>query len=595
MNVLDGLNKYQQAAVKHFQGPLIVMAGAGSGKTRCLVHRVAYLIQEKQVRPNQIVLLTFTNKAAGEMKTRVFELLGEAVRLGFAGTFHSFGAFLLRRLTPFMNRQKDFVIYDSQDTKALLGDIIKDFGLEKKIKVSAANFYVNEVKRKLLDKKDRAKVVPDWADELEAIYQRYEKTLKENNAFDFGDLLTKTYQLLKQNPEALDWVQSRFKFFLVDEYQDTNYVQYQLIKLMAFKDKNLFVVGDFSQAIYGFRGADYKNIGRLKTDLKGVGELKLPTNYRSYPEIIKAASQVIQNNLTHPTIKLKANRKGSGVVWLLTAADDKHEALLIGRKIIELLEMGRSPGEIAVLYRTHGQSRAFEEVLIKAGLEYHIVGGWRFFERKEIKDIMAYVRLFVNPSDPVAYKRAVKLGKRRLAVFQQWLSRQSKNKKDNPGRLIKSIIEATGYTKKLNDLIPEDKARLENIEALINFASESDDLIEFFERASLLGAEENDMKNRYQANSDKINLMTIHAAKGLEFGVVFVTGLEEGLFPHGLSKTPEELEEERRLFYVALTRAKDAAFLSYAGRRLIWGRYKNQVPSRFLQELPQDIIKVEEW
>ncbi len=586
MDVLKGLNKYQKQAVCHFRGPLIVLAGAGSGKTRCLVHRVVYLIKEKRVDPNSIVLLTFTNKAAGEMKERVFDLLGSRTSLGFAGTFHSFGAFLLRRLGPFRGRDKNFVIYDDQDSKALLSDIIKDLGWEKKIKVSAASFYVNEVKRKLLDKDKRAEVIPNWAKELEEIYQKYERLLKSNNAFDFGDLLSKTYLLLKTDTKALDWVWGVFKFFLVDEYQDTNYVQYLLIKKMAQKEKNLFVVGDFAQAIYGFRGADYQNIHRLKADFPEVQEVRLPTNYRSYPEIIKAASWVIQNNMTHPTLQLEPVRNGSGMVEVLAASDDQHEALLVGRRIIELIEEGWPMGEIAILYRTHGQSRVFEEVLMRAGLEYHIVGGWRFFERKEIKDIMAYVRLVVNPDDPVAYKRALRLGKRRLQRFL--MERGGLKTISSPVELIGKVIEVTEYTKRLNELVPEDKARLDNIEALMNFAGESEDLVEFFERASLLGAEENDMKNRYKTDKDKINLMTVHAAKGLEFKVVFVTGLEEGLFPHSLSKSVEEIEEERRLFYVALTRAKDMVFLSYAGRRMMWGKYRYQVPSRFLSELPEN-------
>ena len=586
MQVLKGLNKYQKQAVCHFRGPLIVLAGAGSGKTRCLVHRVVYLIKEKRVDPNSIVLLTFTNKAAGEMKERVFDLLGSKVSLGFAGTFHSFGAFLLRRLGPFRGRDKNFVIYDDQDSKALLSDIIKDLGWEKKIKVSAASFYVNEVKRKLLDKDKRAEVIPNWAKELEEIYQKYEKALKTNNAFDFGDLLAKTYLLLKTDTRALDWVWGVFKFFLVDEYQDTNYVQYLLIKKMAQKEKNLFVVGDFAQAIYGFRGADYQNIHRLKSDFPEVQEVRLPTNYRSYPEIIKAASWVIQNNMTHPTLQLEPVRNGSGTVEVLAASDDQHEALLVGRRIIELIEEGWPMGEIAILYRTHGQSRVFEEVLMRAGLEYHIVGGWRFFERKEIKDIMAYVRLVVNPDDPVAYKRALRLGKRRLQRFL--MEREDLKTISSPVELIGKVIEVTEYTRRLNELVPEDKARLDNIEALMNFAGESEDLVEFFERASLLGAEENDMKNRYKTDKDKINLMTVHAAKGLEFKVVFVTGLEEGLFPHSLSKSVEEIEEERRLFYVALTRARDMVFLSYAGRRMMWGKYRYQVPSRFLSELPEN-------
>jgi len=593
MSLLSNLNQYQRQAVKHFQGPALVLAGAGSGKTRCLVHRAAYLIKHHQVEPDSIVLLTFTNKAAGEMKQRIDNLLQGQVKIGFAGTFHSFGARLLRRFGPFLGRDQQFIIYDDKDSRSLVKDLIKDLGLTKEVKISQANYYIHQTKTNRLSLEDRQLLFPEKAKFLETLYRAYEKALKQANAFDFGDLLVKVLELFDAQPEVVDQLNQQYKYFLIDEYQDTNYVQYVLIKALTRQHKNLFVVGDFCQAIYGFRGADYQNIDRLRADFTPLTVIELPVSYRCAPPILTAASQVIKHNHSHPTLTLKPANSTKGHVTLLSAYDDKHEPLLVIRRVIELLEADTSPGQISILYRTHAQSRPLEEVLVRSGLGYHIVGGWRFFERKEIKDLIAYLRLFINPADPVAYKRVVTLGKRRLKRFWQWADK-AKNHSPAPDKLLTSLIEAIDYTGNLDPKVPEDKARLDNIAELVNLAGTKPDVLSLLETASLMTASQIDTLNRYQAADDKINLMTVHAAKGLEFDTVFITGVEEGLFPHFLSTDNGQVEEERRLFYVALTRARSGVYLSLAARRLIWGRYKNRHPSRFLSEIPEEVLEIEE-
>ncbi len=588
---LEDLNQEQQEAVRWFNGPAVVLAGAGSGKTRCLTYRVAYLIKERNVKPEEIVLLTFTNKAANEMRQRVYQLLGYQVKLGFVGTFHSFAAWLLRRFAPWQGRSKGYLIFDNQDSKSLIQTLIKKLKLTQ-LKPTEALYYLGLIKRQFLGETAYLKDNNPKKEAINQLYEAYQEELRKNNAFDFNDLLLESYFLLSRKKETLQQVASEYSYFLVDEYQDTNNIQYQLLHLLTKEKKNVFVVGDFSQSIYSFRGADYRNINRFLKNYPQAKIFKLPLNYRSYPEILQAASEVIKNNTTHPTLNLLPTRQGRGKIILLPAVDAPHEALVVIRRVIELFSDGVDLDKMAVLYRTHNQARLFEEVLIKAKLPYHIVGGWRFFERKEIKDLLSYLRLFYNPNDEVAYKRSLRLGKRRLTAFLNWLSSVDRNQET--AALLEEIIKVTNYRQLYSPLVPEDKARLDNIDELLNFASEHPRIEDFFQQASLLGASDEVINHRHQTQKGKLNLMTVHAAKGLEFDVVFLTGLEEGIFPHSLTQNLEQLEEERRLFYVALTRAKKELYLSYAGRRMYRGSYRNQFVSRFVNEIPNELIEVEE-
>lgn len=601
-NILADLNPFQQEAVKFGQGPLLILAGAGSGKTRALTYRAAYLLQEKGVRPENILLLTFTNKAAGEMRERIRQLLmtnppagGLITNLPFAGTFHSFCARLLRQEGKAIGIPPNFVIYDEADQKETIKQAITKLDLSPKDfnPLSVLNT-ISQAKNELISALEYPQYAQGYFQQTVArIYLTYQRFLKESQALDFDDLLMETVRLFKQAEGVLARYQDKYHYLLVDEWQDTNHTQYVLTKLLAKKWRNLNVVGDASQSIYGWRGADYRNLTRLQEDFPELKIINLEQNYRSTKTILKAANEVIKNNRSHPVLQLWTLNPEGEKIYLYQARNEKDEADFIIRTIQEYLLTSRKKdlNNFAVLYRTNAQSRVVEERLLHASIPYTLVGGTRFYDRKEIKDVLAFLRLLVNPKDMASYQRLEKLGKTRLKKFLDF-SQKFKEEMENLSSLeiMDRILEATGYLDLYNPEIEEDLMRLENIKELRSVATEFPRLIDFLENVALVQQEylPNDRpKTINHKPRDGITLMTAHAAKGLEFPIVFMVGMEEGLFPHSRSLIdPLEIEEERRLCYVGMTRAKEKLFLSFASRRLYFGQRGENLISRFLSEIP---------
>ena len=637
MNLLEELNEMQQKAVLSTAGPLLILAGAGSGKTRTIIHRIAYILQNTDTKPYEILALTFTNKAAGEMKERIKTFGIPDIDQMWMGTFHSICARILRMHGDKIGFGSNFTIYDESDVKNLIIKIIEELELDSK-KISAAS--VREVISKAKDDAISAENFDEtYADEpryelVGRIYVRYQKKLKENNAMDFDDLLFNTIILFKQNPEILELFQNRFKYILIDEYQDTNRLQYEITYMLAEKHKNICVCGDDDQSIYGWRGADIRNIMEFEKDYPKSNVIRLEQNYRSTGNILQAANEIIENNLSRKGKKLWTNEAPGEKLHLFATLKDLEEADIIAKQIEELKNSGRQYGEIAVLYRMNAQSRILEESLMRQDIPYQIVGGTRFYDRLEIKDMLAYLKFAANNEDSIAFARAVASPKRgigsatidkvneyarfkNISILDACLNAESipsisakmRTKLLKFGELIveiyeeclhhslhdgvKKAVSESGYIEVLqNGKLDNKESRIENLHELINAAEEfeetSDDasLEAFLENASLIAGTDS-----MREDEGQVLLMTMHNSKGLEFNIVFIPGMEEGIFPVSRSMDDvTKLEEERRLCYVAITRAREMLYLSYAQYRKMYGSGEYRQKSRFIEELPEELI-----
>lgn len=593
-DILTHLNPPQQEAVTYGEGPLLILAGAGSGKTRALTYRVAYLIKDQKIEPENILLVTFTNKAANEMKERVRKLVG--ITPPFAGTFHSFCARILRIDGKHIGIPPNYLIYDEADQL----DTIK-LALEK-LDISSKYFRPTSVLTTISQAKNElisATEYPQYArghfqKTVAQVYLTYQQLLKEYEALDFDDLLFEVVRLFQKEKPVLGKYQNRFRYILVDEYQDTNRAQYILTKLLAKKWRSLCVVGDASQAIYGWRGADYRNLSHLKNDFPDLKIINLEQNYRSTQKILDAAHKVISHNTTHPILKLWTKKEGGEKISLYEAKSELDEAAFVVNKIAEHKLKQNSPySDFAVLCRTNAQSRVLEEAFLHAGIPYILVGGVRFYERKEIKDCLAYLRVLANPKDLVSYKRIKKLGKGRVKKFLEF--REKFNPKKYPTiKILDKVLKATGYLDLYDPEDEKDLARLENIKELRSVAMEFPELNQFLENVALVQQEYLSDRPRKDIKKEGATLMTAHAAKGTEFPVIFLVGMEEGLFPHSRSMMEkDELEEERRLCYVGMTRAKDKLYMTYARRRLYFGQRASNPVSRFIADIPENLLETE--
>ncbi len=618
MSIVSNLNPAQKEAVTYADGPLLVLAGAGSGKTRVLTHRVAYFISKNWVKAENCLLLTFTNKAAGEMKERIARLIsnfkfhprsGRSIsNLPAAGTFHSFCAKMLRIDGKEIGIPPSFLIYDTEDQKQLVKQILEELDLSTDIFNPAAILAsISDAKNQMLSPTQYAEFVSgDFGETVFKVYLAYEKKIKENQALDFDDLLLKATFLLKESPRVLEKWQEKLTHVFVDEWQDTNKVQYILTKLLVGKNKNITAVGDSAQAIYGWRGADYRNINYLIRDFPGIKIINLEQNYRSTQNILDAANFVISKNITHPILKLWTQNHSGERIKLFTAKNGLDEAGFVVDQIRSLITKFTSEAaldssevygchDIAILYRTNAQSRVLEEAFLRAGIPYILVGGTKFYDRKEIKDVLSYLRLLVNPKDSVSRKRIKKLGIRRLEKFTEFSREVGAENGVTTLSLLDLVLQKTNYPSLFTKESEENLARLENIKELRSVATEFPNIHEFLENVALVEAEQISNKTltiNHQPLRDVVTLMTLHAAKGLEFPVVFIVGMEEGLFPHSRSLWEKNrLEEERRLCYVGITRAKERLYLSYASRRIYFGEKVSNPPSRFLVDIPEDLLE----
>jgi DNA helicase-2/ATP-dependent DNA helicase PcrA len=641
MKILDNLNKKQQEAVEIKEAPVLVIAGAGSGKTKVLTHRIAYLIFQNKVNPGNILAVTFTNKAAQEMKDRVEflskDISGSKMIKGlWMGTFHAICARILRQEIETLGYDKNFVIYDKADQLSQIRRCLNILNLDsKKYSPNVISSIIDKAKNNLEDVElFEYNAVSYFKKIIVKIYQQYQKELFENNALDFGDLILLTVKLLKERPEILENYQNKFRYILVDEYQDINLAQYQLIKLLSGKYHNLFVVGDPDQSIYRFRGADLSNILRFEEDFPHSKVIKLEQNYRSTKVILEGATNLIKYNRNRKEKELWTDKKGGEKIRCFEAASALDEAVFVSQEIIQLNNKeGKDYKDFAILYRTNAQSRAFEEVFNKQKIPFKVIGGLRFYERKEVKDILAYLRFIYDQKDEMSFLRIInntKLGIGKITLskiedlakkndlnFNQALKQglkvikisadriegikkftflidefiEKKNKIKGSELLIK-LIQAIDYYKEL-EKEGEFKAqsKIENIKELILAVQEFEEnnvdksLSAFLEYVALI----NDI-DLYKGEEDVVTVMTLHSAKGLEFPVVFITGFEEGIFPHSRSvNKEEELEEERRLCYVGMTRAKEKLYLTYAWRRNLNGNTLFNSVSRFLNEIPKHL------
>lgn len=633
-----GLNPQQAEAVINTEGPMLIMAGAGSGKTKVLTCRVANLLQ-KGVRPYRILAITFTNKAAAEMRERVNNMSGPAAKDVWLFTFHAFCArFLRMEIDKLPGYGGNFAIYDTADSQNLIKQILKEINLDdKRFQPSGILSRISNAKNALQDAASFARQAGDFYEQKVAdIYSRYEQKLQLNNALDFDDLLMLSIKLLQENKEVREKYQDRFDYLLVDEYQDTNHAQYLLTKFLAAKHRNICVVGDADQSIYGWRGADIQNILDFEKDYPDAKVIKLEQNYRSTQIILDAANAVIENNTDRKPKNLWTENKSGADIIYFQAVDERDEARFVIEQLQNLQRTeNKKLGDMAILYRTNTQSRIFEEMLIKSGISYNMVGGLKFYERKEIKDIIAYLRVIFNPADSLSLLRIINVPKRgigdaSLAKIQAYaaannvslfeavsnaaaidgLSSRFVSKLDDLAGiifelmnlaneapvedLIDRVLRDTGYLEELeNERTPQAQSRIDNLHELISVAqefaaSEEENNLENFLAHVALVSDIDDT----ELGEDAITLMTLHSSKGLEFPVVFLVGMEEGLFPHARTLMDEtEIEEERRLCYVGITRAKEKLFLSSTKMRTIYGNTVTYPPSRFLQEIPARLVK----
>jgi DNA helicase-2/ATP-dependent DNA helicase PcrA len=589
------LNAQQQAAVRYADGPSLIVAGPGSGKTRVLTHKIAHLIRNEGIPTPQILAVTFTNKAADEMRERVFKLLDQSPNLPvnqlWMGTFHSVCARILRRDGPEIGIPASFVIYDENDQRDLIKEILKTIGRgEERFSPPAVSAAISQAKNEMIDPEEYQEMAEgNFQQAIAEIYPIYQEKIRNSGGLDFDDLLLETARLFQERPPVLARWQKSFRHVLVDEYQDTNRVQYLLVRLLSKTHHNLTVVGDMSQAIYSWRGADFRNLLRFQQDYPQAEVFHLAQNYRSTKRILLAARSLIENNRTHIPLELWTDNEEGLPVVLYAADNELDEAFYLSTQISALLSAGnaRHFADFAVLYRTNAQSRVLEEVFMRGGIPYLLIGGTKFYERKEVKDILAYLRLLLNPQDHLSRERAEKVGKRRLANLD---SQTRENLVSlTPSQLIQKILQLTEYLNYLDDGSEEGQSRVENVKELSSVAASFGSLPEFLEHVALVQPTDRLPSQTTRFRKDAVSLMTLHSAKGLEFPYVFITGLEEGLLPHARSLgSNEEIEEERRLCYVGVTRAKKQLHLCFARERLLFGARSESLPSRFLNEIGEE-------
>lgn len=635
MDLLQDLNPAQADAVKTTSGPLLILAGAGSGKTKTLTHRIAYLIANERVWPNEILAVTFTNKAAREMRERLGVLLGQdgGARnfMPWMGTFHGICVRLLRMDGDKIGISPNYVIYDEDDRQGLIKQAMKQLSIgDKQIKPRAVSSVISNAKNELVDPEEfEAGANYPFQKEVAKVYSLYEKMRKEAGALDFDDLLIETVRLFKEHPETRKKWRAQFKHILIDEYQDTNAAQYAIVKSLVNDERNICVVGDDWQSIYSWRGADFTNILNFERDFKGAKIVKLEQNYRSTGAILEAAHSVITKNTQRTDKKLWTAEPAGAPVQVHGVYDESEEAYTVASRISAQTSIGaRGYGDFAVLYRTNAQSYTLERALLQHRIPYQIIGGVRFYDRKEIKDITAYLRLLYQPNDRMSFSRIVNvptrgIGATSLEKFMLWqaengmdiisslvnveqtssitpraktalatlgeLLRNLQGKLQSetpPSELIETLVNKTGYRDFILDGTPQAEEREANIGSLISDAKAFLTLPDFLEEIALMSSADT------SSNEQKVTLMTIHAAKGLEFPVVFMVGMEEGIFPNARVQDdgPAALEEERRLCYVGMTRAREELHLSYAGSRLQFGQRGYNMPSRFLSDMGHEVV-----
>lgn len=647
--LLNGMNPRQKEAVLHTDGPLLLMAGAGSGKTRVLTHRIAYLIEEKEVNPWNILAITFTNKAAKEMKERVNAILASGGEDVWVSTFHSMCVRILRRDVDFIGYNRNFTIIDSSEQLTLMKRILKELNIDpKKYDPRSILGTISQAKNSLQTPQDFAKMQGSYYEEIAAkCYAAYQKELQYNQCMDFDDLIMNTIRLFEEHPDSLTYYQNKFHYIHVDEYQDTNHAQYTLVNLLAGRFRNLCVVGDADQSIYGWRGADMQNILDFEKDYPDAAVILLEQNYRSTKNILSAANQVIENNSNRKPKNLWTENKEGNKITYYRADNERDETrFIVDRMQEEIRSNHRNYGDFAILYRTNAQSRVMEETLLKANIPYKMVGGHKFYDRKEIKDILAYLNVLANPQDSISFERIVNSPKRGIgpgsieklrsfASLHEWPLLEAAQNVDlaNIGgkagqqlgafgemiqevtqmiqyltvtELTKEVLDRSGYLEDLkiqNTL--EAQARIENLEEFLTVTQEFDKQFEQQNEEDADAPEEkltvflNDLAlvsdiDNLEEYASQVTLMTLHAAKGLEFPVVFLIGLEEGVFPLSRALMEEsELEEERRLAYVGITRAEEALYLTNAFSRTLYGRTQYNRPSRFVEEIDQELLEIE--
>lgn len=638
--LLSGLNPEQQKAVKKVDGPLLLMAGAGSGKTRVLTHRIAYLMVEKGVNPYNILAITFTNKAAREMRNRIQKMMGGAADQIWISTFHSMCVRILRRDIDRLGYNRNFTILDSTDQQSVIKSILKDKNMDpKKFDPRAILGTISSAKNELITPEEYTKTAADYfSQKVSDVYEEYQRRLRKNNALDFDDLIMTTITLFIRIPEVLEYYQRKFQYIHVDEYQDTNKAQYMLVKLLAQRFQNLCVVGDSDQSIYRWRGADITNILSFEKDYPRASVILLEQNYRSTKKILLAANMVIQNNMNRKPKNLWTENAEGNKIMYYRADSEQGEAQFVIGKIQELLRQGRKLSDIAILYRTNAQSRVIEESFLKSNIDYLIVGGIKFYDRKEIKDILAYLRLISNPDDDISLQRIINVPKRAIgttsiekivnfatmhdlsmfqaletiemiglspkaekaaAEFRTLISHYTQQQEYlSVTELVEEILDKTGYRDMLKaEKSLESESRLENIEEFLSVtksfeaSSEDKNLVAFLTDLALV-ADIDRLDDDGKQKTDVVTLMTLHSAKGLEFPVVFLIGMEEGVFPHSRSLMEEnEMEEERRLAYVGITRAEEELFITNAQMRTLFGRTNMNQESRFIKEIPDELIE----
>lgn len=622
---LANLNNKQKEAVLYNEGPLLILAGAGSGKTKVLTTKIAYLIEEKKVSPYEILAITFTNKAAMEMKGRITNLIGSVAKRIQISTFHSFGLKLIRENAEQLGYDTAFSIMDSDDSLTIIKKIMKEMNLDPKVyNPKAIKSKISSCKNELVSPDNYEKyAVSDYEKIVLEVYRKYQKKLKNSNAMDFDDLLILPIELFKNHPSILEKYQERFRYVLIDEYQDTNEPQYILSKMMSARYKNICVVGDDSQAIFSWRGANYQKILNFEKDYKNAKVIMLEQNYRSTKKILEAANCVIRNNKQRKEKNLWTENSDGEKIKYYRAYDGKDEAHYISRMISKLNEQGTSFEDMAILYRTNAQSRTVEEELLKDNIPYHIVGGFSFYQRKEIKDLLAYLKLIHNPKDNVSLLRAINTPKRGIGLksidnltqksdlenislyeaieggkegkFKEIIEKLIEIKEQiSLTELIEKVLDSSGLKQELEtEKTLEADIRLENLEEFksITMAFEAREgeisLEDFLFEVSLVSD-----KDEYDTNNGKVSLMTVHSVKGLEYDYVFIVGMEEGLFPHMNSMMDSsELEEERRLCYVAITRARKDLYILNARRRVLFGKDQINPPSRFIGEIDASLLE----
>ncbi|OGL43730.1 MAG: hypothetical protein A2W05_04895 [Candidatus Schekmanbacteria bacterium RBG_16_38_10] len=639
MESLKDLNEMQKRAVEQINGPVLVLAGAGSGKTRVITYRIAHLKKNYGILPENVVAVTFTNKAAKEMKERVLSLTGSG-QIHWISTFHSICAKVLRKHCQMLGFENNFVIYDSSDQLNMIKSIIEDLGVDERVLTpDNAQSYISSAKNQLKKPSDINEVFNDYfSEQLIRVYSVYQKRLRKNNAMDFDDLLMHAAELLKSNPDILNYYSEKWQYIMVDEYQDTNHAQYQLIRLLSSKHKNLCVVGDDDQSIYRWRGADITNILNFEKDFPDCLVVRLEQNYRSTKNILRAANSVIEKNLSRKGKSLWTENIEGEKIHHATLNSEVEEGLYICRKIKELcFNEKRRLNDFAIFYRTNAQSRVIEDMLRRENMPYDIFGGVRFYDRKEIKDLLAYMRVVLNPDDDLSFERIVNIpnrgiGEATLSKIKKIAERDSISlykasevflkegklslktetslseflklicgfinlqQRISVSELTEKILEETRYAEEVIGKNKEEReGRIENLREFISAVEEFEkspeetSLKAFLEQISLITA-----VDKYDENLERVTLMTLHNAKGLEFQVVFMCGMEEGLFPHFLSSNESlEVEEERRLCYVGMTRAKERLFLTNTYRRKIYGAERMNLSSRFLREISDEFIEVD--